>query len=337
MRSVGFIGGKFLPLHLGHIYAIVSASNLVDRLYVILSASQIRDRRICERDGVKYMPTQVRLSWLGGCLSDLENIRILCIEDEQWDNWGTGADKVMEAIGEPLTHTFSAEAHLQGMFEKYYPQARHVLLDRRMVAISGPELRRDIYHHWMLLPEVVRAFFVKKVVLVGTESCGKSTLAKKLAKFFNTNWVHEVGRDYCDTYLDQLTVEMFDSIAMDHYRMCEQALYHSNKVLFIDSEAVITQYYLDMYFQCTSPLVDAIIHKQDYDLMLYLEPDIEWVDDGTRFAGEEAQRQANNDTLKQMFRDYGFDFTVIAGSYKQRFVRARTLVENMLHPEHKRQ
>jgi HTH-type transcriptional repressor of NAD biosynthesis genes len=57
------------------------------------------------------------------------------------------------------------------------------------------------------------------VAVIGTESCGKSTLVKKLAKFYNTNYVHEVGRDYCDKYSNQLTAEMFDLIAMEHFML----------------------------------------------------------------------------------------------------------------------
>ncbi|MDC0535195.1 multifunctional transcriptional regulator/nicotinamide-nucleotide adenylyltransferase/ribosylnicotinamide kinase NadR [Francisellaceae bacterium] len=329
MQTVGFIGGKFLPFHLGHVYSIVSASNLVDKLYVILSASEQRDRELCLRDGIKYMPKDVRLSWLGGCLSDLENIRIKCIEDDDWENWGKGANAVLDCIPEKLTHTFSAESDSRDMFEKYYPQAEHVMLDRKMVDVSAIELRKNLYKNWVMLPEVVRSFFVKKIALVGTESCGKSTLAKKLAKYFNTHWVYEVGRDYCSKYLDQLTVDMFDSIAMDHYRMCENALERSNKMLFIDSEAVVTQYYLDMYFSTQSSLIEEIVKKQEYDLVLFLEPDIEWIDDGIRFAGDNDIRKENNDKLKQMFIERGFKFHVIEGSYKERFMTSKEIIEKM--------
>ena len=76
-KPVGFIGGKFLPFHMGHVYVILSASNYVDELYVILSSSKNRDRELCERDGIKYIPAEVRLSWLGQSLNNLDNIKIL--------------------------------------------------------------------------------------------------------------------------------------------------------------------------------------------------------------------------------------------------------------------
>ena len=63
-KTVGFIGGKFLPFHLGHIYVILAASNYVDKLYVVLSSSKKRDKEICERDNIKYIPAEIRLSCL---------------------------------------------------------------------------------------------------------------------------------------------------------------------------------------------------------------------------------------------------------------------------------
>jgi HTH-type transcriptional repressor of NAD biosynthesis genes len=326
-RKVGFIGGKFLPLHLGHIYAIVSASNLVDKLYVILTGSEDRDRMICKRDGIKYMPVSVRLAWLGERLVDMENIEILSLHDDQWDDWGSGADKVLNLIPEKLTHVFSAEPQTKKMFEKYYPQADFVLLDRKMVDVSAEELRKDLYNYWMMLPNIVRAFFVKRIALVGTESSGKSMLARKLAKYYNTNWVHEIGRDYCHRFFDKLTPAMFDSIAMDHFRAVEQSCELSNKILFVDSEAVTTQYYLQMYFNTDSTLIEEIIKRQHFDMVLYLEPDIDWVDDGIRFSGDENARKQNNEKLKQMFTDRGCDFISISGNYNDRFNNAKKLID----------
>ena len=37
-----------------------------------------------------------------------------------------------------------------------------------------------------------------KIAIVGPESTGKSTLAAALAQSFNTLWVKEFAREYCD-------------------------------------------------------------------------------------------------------------------------------------------
>ena len=334
-NTVGFLGGKYLPLHQGHIYMMLESSNLVDELFVVLSSSKNRDKELCAREGIKYIPAEVRLAWLGQALNDVSNAKIIHIEDDQWNHnydWKRGANMIKEAIGKPIDFVFSSEKSYDEHFKKYYPCAKHVVVDdkRKTVTISATDLRKNLYDHWDKLPNCVRSHFTKKIAIVGTESCGKSTLTKKLAKFYNTNHVHEVGRDYCEKYSNQLTVEMFDQIGMDHYLLQKSQAEKSNKVLLVDSDAVITQYYLDMYFQGhKSQLVEEIVKKQDFDLMIYLEPDIPWVKDGLRFAGEQETRKKNNQILKQMYTDRGIDFVSINGTYSERFKKSRTLIDNL--------
>ncbi|MGV8087135.1 MAG: multifunctional transcriptional regulator/nicotinamide-nucleotide adenylyltransferase/ribosylnicotinamide kinase NadR [Candidatus Woesearchaeota archaeon] len=334
-NTIGFIGGKFLPFHLGHVYVILTASSYVDKLYVVLSSSIKRDKELCDRDGIKYIPASVRLSWLGEEFNDMENIKIIHIEDDHWDNdydWEEGANMIKKAIGKPIDYVFSSEKSYDEHFKKYYPTSKHIIVDdeRKTVTISATELRKNIYSNWDKLPNCVKSYFTKKVVVIGTESCGKSTLVKKLAKLYNTNFVNEVGRSYCEKYSDKLTSEMFNHIAMEHFLLQRKKAETSNKVLFIDSDATTTQYYLDMYFSNNkSPLIEEIIKLQNYDLAIFLEPDVLWVDDGLRSSGEENVRIKNNDRLKQMFKERNINFVCVNGSYIDRFIKSKILVDKL--------
>lgn len=59
-----------------------------------------------------------------------------------------------------------------------YPDAELVIFPRD--GISSTEIRKDIYGHWDWLPTNVRPYYVKKVLLIGSESTGKSTLTQIL-------------------------------------------------------------------------------------------------------------------------------------------------------------
>jgi HTH-type transcriptional repressor of NAD biosynthesis genes len=334
-HTVGFVGGKFLPLHLGHVYLITTAASYVDELYVILSSYEIGDRRLCERDGIRYMPPEVRLSWLGQEFHDIENIKILHSKDDRWGDdydWAEGSEEIKKMIGKPIDYIFTSEHSYDKYFKKSYPQARHIVLDsdREAFKVSGTQVRQDLYKYWDMLPDCVRSYFTKKVAVIGTESCGKSTLAKKLAKIYNASYIQEVGREYCERYSDRLTPGLFDVIAMEHYLLQDKKLRRGDKIIFVDSEATITQYYLDMYFNETrSPFIDALVKLQDYDLVIYLEPDVKWVDDGFRFAGADEVRMKNNAKLKKMFEERNIPFVSISGTYAQRFSKARSLVDKL--------
>ena len=333
--KVGFIGGKFLPFHNGHEYVITCAAKQVDELYVVLTSSEKRDKELCERDGIKYMSADLRLSWMGTALKNLKNVHIIHVKDrwgEEDYDWDEGARMIKQAIGKPIDCIFSSEKSYDLIFKKNYPRAEHIVIDpkRKAVNISATQIRKDLYRNWENLPKCVRPFFVKKVAIVGTESCGKTTLAEKLAKHYRTNRVHEVGRDYCERHNNQLTPEMFDRIGMEHFLLQTKRIEESNKVLFVDSDAIITQYYLDMYFEGRkSPLLEEIIKLQNYDLVIYLEPDVKWVEDGLRFAGEEKIRKKNNERLNGMYSERGIPFVSISGDYDERFNKARQLVNRL--------
>ena len=57
--------------------------------------------------------------------------------------------------------------------------------------MSSTELRKNPYKHWDWIPQIAKPYFVKKVLLVGGESVGKSTLTINLANRFNTNYIDE--------------------------------------------------------------------------------------------------------------------------------------------------
>jgi len=335
-KKIGFMGGKFLPFHLGHLFAALEAHNQVDKLYIILSSSKKRDTELCDRDGIKHMPGDVRMSWLGQAFNDLENIEIIHIKDDQWDNnydWEAGARLITAAIPEKITHVFSSEQEYTPLFKKFYPFAKHVIVDdqRKTVTISATKLRKDLYSNWDKLPNFVKSHFVKKVLITGTESVGKSTLTTKLAKFYNTCFAHEVGRDYCERYKNHLTVPMFNSITMEHYILQQQLLPYCDKLLLVDSDAVITSYYLNMYFDTQSNAIDSIIQLQQYDLCLYLEPDVKWVPDGFRFAGTMDERINNNKRLKAMYTKHMQEMVCvfIEGDYSTRLFKARQEINKL--------
>ena len=91
---------------------------------------------------------------------------------------------------------------------------------------------------------------MKNLIRQMSEYSKKWTLFKKnLAKLYNTNFLEEIGRKYCEKYSDRLTKEMFNLIAMQHFIEQENKTINSNKVLFVDTEAFVTQFYLNKYFK----------------------------------------------------------------------------------------
>jgi HTH-type transcriptional regulator, transcriptional repressor of NAD biosynthesis genes len=339
--KVGFIGGKFLPLHMGHVYAITKAACMVEELHIILSYSEKRDRALCEGSKIPYIPFNIRLRWLSQLTKDMENVTVHGIEDhaasDQLYDWEEGAKLINEAIGKPIDTVFSSEPSYSPIFQLNYPEAMHVILDesRRQIPISATKIREEgPYVHWEHIPPMVRPYFVKKVVIVGTESCGKSTLTRYLGNIFNTTYVEEYGRTVCDELggCDGiLLIEDYQRIAYGQKMLENQAIQQANKVVFIDTEAIVTQYYSKLYNSQQQKILDAIIKTQQYDLWLFMEPDVKWVDDGLRIHGDQIIRENNHQEMIRLLNSYGIEYHVVSGNYADRLDKVIGLVNQLIN------
>lgn len=335
-KTIGFYGGKFLPLHQGHVYSIVKASTMVDQLYVVLSHSKKRDKQLCEESRFPYIPSGMRLRWLSQVTKNMANVRVIEVEDEQGEedyDWKEGSIKIRVAIGSNIDFVFSSEQSYETIFNELYPEATHVIIDdkREQYPISATEIRqKGVYHYWDYIPQAVKPYFVKKVVVLGTESCGKSTLVRNLALLFNTSYVEEYGRTYCEQLggCDGIMVEEdYPLIAYGHKLKEYEAIQRANKILLIDTEAVVTQFYSELYNHKHQNVLNEIAHLQTYDLCLYLEPDVKWVDDGLRVHGESTARESNNLRLKELLKLNGIKYASISGSYEQRLEQSVQLIK----------
>lgn len=341
--KVGMFGGKFLPCpHMGHVYAMIRASTMVDELHVILSYDEEHEQKLYAGSKIPHIPYRVRLRWWSQLTKDMPHVHVHAIYEQQTgdiSDWARGAEAIKAAIRKPIDTVFSSEHAYTDIFAHLYPDAQHVLIDANRIAypISGTKLRTDgVLKHWHMLPEIVKPYFAKKVVIVGTESCGKSTLVRNLANLYNTTFVEEWGRTYYERLGDceNITLlEDYPEIAFEHkYHEKTQAA-KANRVLFIDTEAIVTQYYSMLYIGQRQAILDEIARMQHYDLWLFLEPDVKWVDDGTRSFGEPMLRQKNNELLKKLLAEFGVSYQTISGNYQERMDQAVRLVNELIGME----
>ena len=114
------------------------------------------------------------------------------IDDKDKHDWNEGAIFVKNTIGDKIDVVFAGSDYIgKNIWENLYPESEIVYFDRDNIKISSTEIRSNPYKYFEYLPKVVQKYYTKKICVIGTESCGKSTLVRNLAKYFNTSYVEE--------------------------------------------------------------------------------------------------------------------------------------------------
>ena len=323
----GLVLGKCYPPTKGHLYLIDSAIKQCDTVHVM----------VCSLKSEK-IAGELRYGWVKEIYKDNPNVNVIHCDDENPqhppecatvdefynDYWVPTVNKHVKV----LDAVFTSEDY--GDEFASYLGVKHVLVDkaRTTYPVSGTAVRENPYANWDLIPDNVKQFFMKKIVILGPESVGKSTMVKKLAEHFECEYVQEFGRTYTEIVgTDNLDISDFETIAIaQDYNI---NMYPSCKLLIVDTEAITTRIFAEMYLgTCQSQIIDGIISKQHFDLYLVLDVDVPWVDDGTRDFPEGREEHLN--TIKRNLESCGIAYTLISGTnYDERFNKAVKEVVNV--------
>lgn len=341
MHKTGVFVGKFLPPHRGHLSQIINSATQCETLYVVVSDNRKATGKICFDARLPLMSADLRVKWLSQELQGFEHIKIALLDETDifeypygWDEW---SKKLKSTIKEKIDVIFCGDSEYEDGYNMYFPDAEFKLFDykRERYPISATLIRETPFKYWDYILGSARPFFSKKVLITGTESCGKTTITKYLAKIFYTSWSEEVGRYYATKFLggNETVYNDIDfvRIAYMQYEADMDALQKANKIVFYDTDAVVTQYYAELYLDKKIAEIDSFINPARYDSVIVLAPTVPWVNDGMRFNGEQSRREELNTKLCLMYRDYGFNnLTVVYGNYNQRLENCINIANSLI-------
>ena len=334
MYQVGMYGGSFNPLHMGHVDCILKAAAMCKELYIVLSIGYKRDE-IDER---------IRYRWIYQLTKHIGNVTILTITDDAEtkagyvrEQWMKDAEDVKRQVGKKIDVVFCGSDYDESSFWNVcYPESELVIFPRN--GISSTEIRKNPYSHWDWIPQVARPYYTKKVLLMGIESTGKSTLTINLAHAFNAEYIDEAGREISErSGTDTMMLpEDYTEILLQHKLNEMKALEKGNRLLFIDTDALVTRFFMDFLdgddprIEANRVLADAIDALNRYDLILYLEPDVEFFLEGGRSAEIRDNREQYNNQIKDLLRSHGRAFVSISGTYAERYEKAVREVKKLI-------
>ena len=306
----GLVIGKFYPPHLGHEYLIRTAAAHCRHVTVGVLGSSIES-----------IPMERRAGWLRESFAEQPHVRIVAelddipIDYESPAIWTAHVQIMRNAIDRAnrefgtvpaVDAVFSSEHYGNELAQRF--SAAHVCLDqsRSLYPVSSTTVRNSPQALWRFLSPAVKAGLALRVVVVGAESSGTTTLSRDLANalrargglWANTGWVAEYGREYSINLLALersinpaaraedivWTSDDFTVVATEQCQLENEAARCGSPVLVCDTDAVATCVWHERYMNRASPVVEAIAAASPPRALYLLTSDVgvPFEDDGLR-------------------------------------------------------
>lgn len=317
----GLVIGKFLPIHAGHIALIKFAAQQCDELIVSMSYTP--------HDAID---PSLRFSWIIELFKEYTSIKPAMVLDnfddeslplsERTKLW---ADFIKRTYP-PIDILFSSEEygdpfsqHLGALHQSFDPE-------RKNLPVSASRIRQNPFQYWDFIPPVVRPYFVKKICFYGPESTGKSTMAKKMAAIYQTEFVPEVARELITSNV--FSLEDIVKIGHAHAERIEEKAKPANRILFCDTDAITTQIYSQHYLHAVPEVLYTLEKAVHYDLYFLFDIDVAWVADDLRDLGH--QREAMLAVFREALEQRNIPYVFVSGTYEAREAIIRAVIDQIL-------
>ncbi|MGE9268427.1 MAG: AAA family ATPase [Verrucomicrobiales bacterium] len=320
----GLVIGKFLPPHLGHSHLINAALAQSKSVTVI----------VCVRP-TDPIPGDLRVQWL----QELHPAATVFAIDDRYDEndsriW---AENTIKWMNGPPDAVFTSENY--GDAYARHLGCTHISVDpaRNSVPCSGTAVRDDPFAQWDFIAPPVRAWYAKRIVILGAESTGTTTLARDLAQAFQTNWVEEYGREYSALKQEKgettWTSDEFLTIAREQTRRENLAARECNRLLICDTNVFATTLWHQRYLGSRCPELENFARSVKADLYLLTGDEIPFIQDGLR-DGEHLRHDMHRwfiDALQQQLTPW----QLVSGPPQTRLEQAQTAIHSVFSSLHK--
>lgn len=167
-----------------------------------------------------------------------------------------------------------------------------------------------------------------RIVVTGSESTGKTTLANSIAEHYAVPWIPEFARDYAENKDEPLTADDVGPIAAGQIAREDAAFQNASGVVILDTDIVSTVVFAEHYYGRVPSWIEHAAQERLADLYLLCDTDVPWVADQVRDA--QHHRRQIHDLFVQRLAQLAATVRVVGGttSPHERLKRALEHIED---------
>lgn len=331
MKTHGFLLGKFMPPHAGHLYCAEVGKARCDVMTVL----------VCSYDA-EPINGYLRAKWMRECLSR-PGYRVLHmhrdipqVPEEHHNFWHIWRAAITEFHPEPIDWVFGSEGYIHRLAQEVGARPFPVDPERRIVPVSATAIRENLTSNWSHVPVPVKRHYQRRLVLVGAESTGKTVLAESLAARLGSVPIPEYGRDYDAVFRhgqDWVAAD-FEAIMEGHKALADTMAVRGGPLLVEDTDAVQTLVWAEALLgKAPKPLVNwahSAVEGKTYILLDHATP---WEDDGTRHFADPGRRAWFTARLRYWLDEFEAEWKCIKGeAWPERTAAANVLLDALSKP-----
>ena len=173
---------------------------------------------------------------------------------------------------------------------------------------------------------------MRKIVIIGPESTGKSVLSEQLAEYYKTIWCPEFARDYLIQLNRPYTFEDLLNIAQGQLELEDTLLASAkNGFYFIDTDMYVMKVWCEVAFEQCHTWILKQIAQRNYDLHLLCDVDLPWKKDELREYPDLEFRKKLFKVYKDLLINNGTNWSVISGTDSERLQTAVGIIDSVFH------
>ncbi len=163
---------------------------------------------------------------------------------------------------------------------------------------------------------------VKKIVVIGPESTGKSTLSAALAEELLTVWVPEYARQYLEQLDRPYTQDDLLNITKGQLELEDELAKQANNILICDTDLHVIKIWSEAKFGYCDKWILEQIAARSYDMYILTYIDTAWEDDPLREHGAPAERLYFYSLYNDIVQNAGVPVAIARGTHDERLKTA---------------